>query len=160
VTTGLVPFGIIVLSALQPRHRPIARPYSPRSVWDSVYTDAQADRGDTVYHQTCSQCHGPALAGIDDAPALAGQDFLLDWIGKTVGQLAGRIQRTMPQDNSVALTPQQTADVVAYLLRYNKFPAGKVELSVDLSLVAGIRIDSVRPQPDQGRVRDSLRIGR
>ncbi len=34
-----------------------------RSVWDGVYTDAQAKRGQALFEQNCVSCHGPALEG-------------------------------------------------------------------------------------------------
>jgi cytochrome c len=136
------------------------RPHSSRSVWDSVYTEAQARRGDTLYRQVCATCHGATLAGIDDAPPLAGKEFLLGWGGATVGKLFGRIQRTMPEDNSVVLTPQQVSDVVAYILSYNKFPAGSAELGVTEAALADIRIDTVRTRADSGSNHDSQRGNR
>src|SRR5215212_1339433 len=36
---------------------------SELSVWDSVYTDSQAVRGDSLYKESCAKCHGPSLAG-------------------------------------------------------------------------------------------------
>ena len=41
---------------------------------DGVYSDAQASRGQTLYAQRCTGCHGPALAGAS-APALTGDLF-------------------------------------------------------------------------------------
>jgi mono/diheme cytochrome c family protein len=128
-----------------------------RSVWDSVYTDAQARRGDTVYATLCAQCHGTTLAGIDDAPPLAGKEFLLGWGGSAVGKLFSRIQRTMPQDNSAVLTSQQVADVVAYILHSNNFPSGAVELGWDPAVLDEIRIEGTRPRADSGGIHDSQR---
>ena len=45
---------------------------SPASVWDGVYTDAQAVRGETAYLQECANCHGTALEGGDMTPPLLG----------------------------------------------------------------------------------------
>ena len=39
----------------------------PRSVWDGVYTKAQAVRGDKLYREACARCHGENLAGGDEA---------------------------------------------------------------------------------------------
>jgi S-disulfanyl-L-cysteine oxidoreductase SoxD len=138
----------------------IGRSGSPRSVWDSVYTDIQARRGDTVYRALCVQCHGETLAGFDDAPQLAGREFLAGWSGLTVGRLYGRIQRTMPEDDSAVLTPNQIADVVAYILSSNGFPAGRIELGVEPAALAEIRIDSMRPRPDSGSTHESRRGNR
>ena len=161
-TLALVASGVLLLgfamhvavAATPARARPT------RSVWDSVYTEAQARRGDTLYRQVCSTCHGATLAGIDDAPPLAGKEFLLGWGGATVGKLFGRIQRTMPQDNSVVLTPQQISDVVAYILSYNKFPAGSAELGLTEAALAEIRIDTVRVRADSGGIHDFQRGNR
>jgi mono/diheme cytochrome c family protein len=167
--SAVVAVGIVLLGAaarvLSAADAPAAaaatvRSGSPRSVWDSVYTDAQSRRGDTVYRAFCSQCHGETLAGIDDAPPLAGRDFLAGWSGTTVGKLYSRIQRTMPQDNSAVLTPNQIADVVAYILSANRFPAGRIELGVDPAVLAEIRIDSMPPRPDSGSTHDVQRGSR
>ena len=38
-----------------------------RSVWDGVYTEAQAKRGEALFAENCVTCHGPALEG-DGSP--------------------------------------------------------------------------------------------
>jgi hypothetical protein len=58
-----------------------------------------------------------------------------------VGDLFDRIRTTMPQDKPGSLTRQQDADVVAYLLNANKFPAGKVELESQTELLKQIQFD-------------------
>ena len=49
-----------------------------RTVKDGVYTDAQARRGQAIYKERCSTCHGDALEGLV-GPALTGNDFLGVW---------------------------------------------------------------------------------
>ena len=39
------------------------------------FTAAQATAGRTVYQANCASCHGPDLAGRNDAPQLAGPQF-------------------------------------------------------------------------------------
>ncbi len=103
---------------------------APGSVWDSVYTLVQAGRGESTFRATCASCHGDSLAGINDAPPLAGPDFLKNWDGNTLGKLFNRINNDMPSDNPGSLTKPQVVDLVAFLLKYNAFPAGRAELSV------------------------------
>src|SRR5258708_14374745 len=67
-----------------------------RSVWDGVYTEAQAKRGQPLYNQQCSSCHGDLLTGGEMAPPLAGGDFLANWTALTMGDLFERIPKTMP----------------------------------------------------------------
>jgi cytochrome c553 len=43
------------------------------SVWQGVYTKAQAERGRANYVAACASCHGTQLQGDTDAPDLAGQ---------------------------------------------------------------------------------------
>src|SRR5262249_17497096 len=45
--------------------------------------------------------------------------------------LAHKISRTMPRDDSPRLTPQESADVLAYVLQMSKFPSGRTELVMD-----------------------------
>src|SRR5207245_855868 len=86
-----------------------------RSVWDGVYTEEQAERGHSVYHQQCELCHGDTLLGGDEVPPLSGAQFLANWNGLTVGDLFERIRKSMPANDPGRLTSQQNADVLAYL---------------------------------------------
>src|SRR6202011_604168 len=55
-----------------------------RTVWDGVYTEAQAARGVTAFGQSCAGCH--ALAAEGKAP-LVGDPFWKSFALKTVGDL-------------------------------------------------------------------------
>ena len=106
----------------------------PRTVRDGVYSNAQATRGEVVYQKRCASCHGPTLGG-DVGPPLAGQDFLAIWNGQLLSDLFDKIHNTMPYDAPKTLTRPEVADVVAYVLRANKLPAGTAELdSADAAL--------------------------
>lgn len=116
-----------------------------RSVWDGVYTGEQAERGHSVYHSLCETCHGEALTGADEVPPLAGGQFLANWNGLTMGDLFERIRKTMPANDPGKLTAQQNADVLAYLLDFNTFPAGKTELPREAEVLKQIRIEATKP---------------
>jgi mono/diheme cytochrome c family protein len=73
------------------------------SVWDGVYTGAQADRGKALYAKSCAACHGSALDGSGAAPPLAGADFKGDWNGQTLNDLFEKTQTTMPADQPGSL---------------------------------------------------------
>src|SRR2546429_8929685 len=75
-----------------------------RSVWDGVYTEEQAKRGESVYHKECAACHGDMLIGGESAPPLTGGAFLANWNGLSVGDLFDRIRKTMPQSAPGRLT--------------------------------------------------------
>jgi S-disulfanyl-L-cysteine oxidoreductase SoxD len=120
-----------------------------RSVWDGVYSDDQAKRGEPVYHKECATCHGDSLAGGESAPPLSGGGFLSNWDGLTLGDLFDRIRKSMPQNAPGKLTKQQVADVLAYALSVNKFPAGKSELSKQVEFLREIRFEANKPEPQK-----------
>jgi S-disulfanyl-L-cysteine oxidoreductase SoxD len=114
----------------------------PASVRDGVYTSAQADRGKLLYGKQCASCHGAALEGSGQAPPLQGADFLGDWNGQNVDDLFEKIQATMPADMPGSLTREHTADILAFMLSSNSFPAGAKELPSDAEALAKIRFES------------------
>jgi mono/diheme cytochrome c family protein len=116
-----------------------------RSVWDGIYTEEQAKRGEELYHKECASCHGDTLVGSGGAAPLTGGAFLSNWNGLTVGDLFERIRKTMPQGSLGKLTKQQDADILAYLLSFNKFPAGKRELQKQVEFLKEIRFEATNP---------------
>jgi mono/diheme cytochrome c family protein len=50
-----------------------------KSMWDGVFTSADAARGQSDYLQMCSSCHGADLKGKGTAPALTGPGFFRRW---------------------------------------------------------------------------------
>lgn len=111
-----------------------AQQQQQRSVWDGVYSQAQADRGENVYDSTCSDCHGQPYVGGDDAPALAGEGFRDEWEGKSVYDLFDRISSEMPASDPGSLSKKAYTDVLAYLMSQNGYPAGSQDLAGDDSL--------------------------
>ena len=120
---------------------------APRSVWDGVYTAEQATRGERVYTQQCARCHGETLTGAESAPALVGDVFNANWEGVPLGDLFERIRISMPQDTPGSLSRRQIGDVMSYLLKVGKFPAGDTELATDAAVLAQITFVSNRPGP-------------
>jgi len=117
-----------------------------RSVWDGVYTEEQAKRGEEFYRKECASCHGDTLVGGGGAAPLTGGAFLSNWNGLTVGDLFDRIRKTMPQGSLGKLTKQQDTDILAYLLSFNKFPAGKTELQKQVEFLREIRFEATKPE--------------
>lgn len=133
--------GLLALTAGQPRAQD-----AERSVWDGVYTDEQADRGRAAYLLNCVACHGPALAGTGEAKPLTGPEFLSSWNGLTLGDLFDRTRATMPLARPGSLRRDTYADVLAYVLKFNGFPAGETELAQRSEMLATIRLDAFRPE--------------
>ncbi len=114
-------------------------------MWAGVYTEAQATRGRAVYDQRCSACHGTELEGGDMTPSLTSGMFTSNWNELTVGDLFERIRITMPLDSPGSLSRQQVADVVSFLLKANKWPAGETELPRETFALKDIKILSFKP---------------
>ena len=115
------------------------------SVSAGVYTDEQATRGDAIYKEQCAACHGDNLEGSGPMPPLAGMDFLANWQGKKLGDLYEKTQTTMPATAPGTLTPEQTADLLAYLLKSSKYPAGTAALEGKMEALLPITIDAPKP---------------
>jgi mono/diheme cytochrome c family protein len=115
------------------------------SVWDGVYTKAQAERGQTAYNANCASCHGDQLTGGEIAPPLVGGEFLSNWNGLTVGQLFERTRTGMPPGTPGKVTRDTKVDIIAYILAYNKFPASEKELPTQTAMMNTIRIDAEKP---------------
>jgi len=114
----------------------------PRSVWDGVYTEEQAKRGQPLYQQKCASCHGDKMTGGESAPPLTGGQFLSNWNGLTLDVLFERIRLTMPSDNPARVPKPAKADILAYLLSMNTFPPGKTELQYKPELLKQILIET------------------
>ena len=116
-------------------------------MWDSVYTEEQARRGEQLSAEHCARCHGQALEGAEASPALVGYAFNGNWEGVPLSDLFDRIRVSMPLDAPGSLSRQQNVDVVAYLLKVGQFPAGDVELVAQGGALAQITFASYQPQP-------------
>jgi S-disulfanyl-L-cysteine oxidoreductase SoxD len=117
------------------------RAQAPTSVTAGVYTAEQAKRGETAYKDSCAKCHLEDLSGGATSPPLQGMEFLGNWKGKTLGALFDEVRMTMPFDSPGSLTAAQYADVVAYVLSANKFPAGSKEMDKDPAPLQQIKIE-------------------
>ena len=116
------------------------------SVWDGVFTEAQARRGQAVYAGSCGTCHGRRLNGAPDdpdtrsTPPLARARFLRVWEGRSLATLFEYTRATMPESNPNSLTDQEYVDVIAYMLTVGGMPAGDDELQPDPQRLARVVI--------------------
>ena len=117
------------------------------SVWDGVFTEAQATVGQAVYSGACGICHGRRLNGAPEdpdmrsTPPLARARFLRVWEGRSLATLFEYTRATMPEDNPNSLTDQEYVDVIAYMLSVGGMPVGEAELRPDLGRLARVVIE-------------------
>ena len=121
-----------------------------KTVWDGVYSQAQAKRGEGLYSQQCASCHGPDLKGKEDlkpdpAPSLTGADLGIDFNDLPLDALADRIRTTMPKGKGNTLSREQVADVVAFILSKNGMPAGKSDLPPTADAQKSIQYLTAKP---------------
>src|SRR5262245_15568642 len=120
----LVCWGLTV--ALTPR----VRARGQKTADDGVYTEAQATSGEGIFKEQCASCHAPADFTTDD--------FLKKFTGKPLHELFQTVSETMPMDSPGTLKPQQYADLVSFILKLNKFPAGQEELKTGADALKAI----------------------
>lgn len=100
---------------------------------DGVYTAAQAERGKKAFTASCTTCH--------DTDRFSGATFAEAWTGKPLKEIWDVASGTMPEDNPGSLKQQEYADIIAYFLSLNAYPAGDVELAPGAGPMASIKIE-------------------
>jgi mono/diheme cytochrome c family protein len=114
--------------------RPLAQG-ATKTVWQGVYTDAQAARGEGLYKTNCGHCHRDNLTGGGSeagAPPLVGPMFVSPWKDQPISEVFLKVGLTMPKNRPDSLTPAVVADILAFVLKVNEMPAGREELAPDL----------------------------
>ena len=103
------------------------------STLSGIYTDEQSARGRDVYLGSCKSCHAPE--------SHTGATFAKWWRGKRLSDLFAFISTRMPKNDPGSLSPEDAADVVAFLLQMNAMPPGKRELAAAADSLQPYRIE-------------------
>ena len=82
----------------------------------------QQTRGKALYVDKCSACHQETLKGTTETPPLSGDTFWMNWETYSANNLFTQVKATMPEDNPGGLQPQEYADIIAYILKFNEVP--------------------------------------
>ena len=93
----------------------------------------------TRYAQNCARCHGAELLGTYDIPSLRGT-LIAHFSTVPLGGLYDYIGRAMPMQAPGALSPAVNADILAFILKTNGYPAGTTELAPDAGAMKTIRL--------------------
>ena len=128
--------GVLLAGATAVRVSAQAKPTttkpSAQTTLSGVYTAAQAARGEEMYYAMCIACHPKGY--------YTGDSFKKNWGGKPLSDLYDWVLNKMPKNDPGSLTPAESADVVAYILKENKMPAGKTPLPANANPLYRIRI--------------------
>ena len=111
---------------------PPAAPAAEVSVGNTFYTSRQASRGNGLFRDNCVSCHSSS--------EFAGSSFERRWRNRSVGDIYEFILYSMPDDNPGGLPEQTYADIIAYLLELNDFPAGESELPTSMDALMEMKI--------------------
>ena len=105
---------------------------SPSGAGAALYTEQQAQHGKQVFDTSCASCHGTDLQG-GSAPPVGGSPFLkkAKILGWSVADMRNLVVSAMPASNPGSLSPQQYADVLAYLLAADCYPPGDKSFPTD-----------------------------
>ena len=123
-----------------------AQEKTTKSVWDGVYSEEQAKRGQEAYATSCQSCHGENMQGDGFAPPLTGSMFISNWDGLTVGDLFDRIRISMPPDKPESVGRDAKVDIVAYVLKFNQFPEAKIDLERETEKLKQIKFEGTKPK--------------
>ena len=91
-------------------------------------TMPQAEAGRTVYQARCSGCHAQDLGG-NEAPQLAGSNFIAAWGSRTAHELVAYIQTSMPPGNAGSLGEEVSVNLAAFILAANGATPGAQALT-------------------------------
>ena len=112
---------------------PAAGSPSGSSVLDGVFTSGQASRGEQRFGQVCAACHS--------TNEFRGGRFRIKWVGQTAGDIFNLVSTTMPEGDPGSLSLEDYANLLAYFLSLNGYPAGEEPLPADVSALQNIRIE-------------------
>ena len=101
------------------------------------YTAQQAAAGRVTYQASCAGCHVADLGGRNEAPQLAGSNFMTTWGGRSTRDLFTFIQATMPPGNLRGLGEQDYVNLTAFILDANGAVAGNRALTPGTNVVIG-----------------------
>jgi len=109
---------------------------APQAAPAALYQAAQAERGKAIYAAQCAACHGKALTG-GGAPALTGAQFFTRDMNNRIGDVFRYMVHEMPAGRPGSLQHEQYAELMAFILKTNGYPAGPSPLSYDGALESG-----------------------
>jgi cytochrome c len=146
-TWRVFPMLVVVLTWLLIGLGPSVSATQKRStVWDGVYTAAQAERGQAAFVKSCGGCHRDDMSGGDDSePPLRGSHFTDKWEGASVAEIYDFVANNMPKSKPGSLPLDTCIDIVSFILKSNDMPPGQSELTTDIEKLNQIVFTAKRP---------------
>jgi hypothetical protein len=102
----------------------------------ALFTAVQADRGRDTFRAQCTECH---FSG-----EFSDDQFKFKWSRRTAHDLYDFILTQMPESAPGSLTPAESAELTAYILRLNGLDEGGTPLPTDEAALSAISLRSIR----------------
>ena len=137
VVGALVVWGSVLLSSALPAESSPKPVQTKKTTNDGIYTKEQADGARAQFDKICAECHSFTVATKKkpkDKP-LGDDPFFEEWTGRPISELVSLIHMTMPDDGSADVTEEEAANLVAYVLQQNGYPAGSAPLAKDSAAI-------------------------
>src|SRR5262249_19114289 len=87
-----------------------------------------------LYASNCSGCHMPDLGGRNEAPQLAGTNFMTTWGSRSTQELLRTMQTTMPPGRPNSLTVADYQNIAAFVLASNGAAETALRFSADIPI--------------------------
>lgn len=104
----------------------------PQTLSDGVYAAEQIQTGGELYKKHCISCHDKKYFG----PVFQA------WTGQPLNNFFLTMATTMPESNPGMLYDEEYADILAYILSLNKYPAGNEKLTADPAKLKAITLSA------------------
>ena len=101
-----------------------------RTLNDRIFTEAQAESGESLYEEHCLTCHDKKYF----------RPVLKRWDGQSLGIFYSVMISSMPQSNPGSLPLEEYADILAYILSLSRYPEGDTELPAEPEALEQIMI--------------------
>jgi len=101
-----------------------------RTTNDGVYTREQANAGEKLYAEQCISCHDKKYF----------RPVFKTWDGRSLGLLFTVMSTAMPESNPGALPRKDYVDILAYILKLNRYKDGDSELTYENGALEEITI--------------------
>jgi mono/diheme cytochrome c family protein len=132
IGAGLAMLGGAAVTAQTAAAQAKTEPDAAQTTLSGIYTEAQVTRGEETYYASCVSCHPKGT--------YAGPSFKTTWGDRPLSDLYDWILNKMPKNDPGTLTPEQSVEVIAYILKENGMPAGKTKMPADEAALKAIRI--------------------
>ena len=126
------------MASSEPAAEAAAESATMASAGGTTFSDEQADRGRDIFRAACTECHYSS--------EFSDSQFKFKWSRRSAGGLYQLIQTSMPETAPGSLTPEESVDIVSYIMRMNGFEPGSGELSSDRAVLDAISFASIRNQ--------------